>query len=53
MQHHEQSSSTPAFLAVNAGSTRIKFALLNAAPPHGRIFDGAVEGTGATPGATP
>jgi acetate kinase len=49
MEHHEQSSSSPAFLAVNAGSTSIKFALLNTAAPHGRIFDGAVEGIG--PGA--
>lgn len=50
MAHSEQPNNRHAFLAVNAGSTSIKFALLHAAPPHDRIFDGALNGVGAGEG---
>ncbi len=50
MTHHEQSSSRPAFLTVNAGSTSIKFALLDISPPHRKIIEGAVEGIGTGTG---
>ena len=50
MAHRETAVSGPTLLAVNAGSTSIKFALMDAAPPHNRVFDGAVDGIGNGPG---
>jgi len=46
MSGHEQSNKPAAFLTVNVGSTSIKFALLDSMPPHGKFFDGVVDGIG-------
>lgn len=46
MPHLEHSSTADTVLAVNAGSSSIKFTLFEATPGHARLFDGSISGIG-------